>query len=356
MPLSPILSSTLGRAGRNVVGSYLRACPAHKPTPLFALRGLARSLGVLSLHVKDESYRLGLGSFKALGGAYAVVRLVIEEAERRLGRPLSAAEILRDEVRMIAQTMTMGCATDGDHGRSVAAGARLAGCAAVIFVHEGVSDDRVAAICCHGARVERVSGSYDDAIAAAAEACARNGWTIVSDTSWKGGERIPLLVMQGYTVAISEALDTLERWPTHIFLQAGVGGFAAAVAAYVADQASFNRPHIIVVEPELAACVMAGAKSGAPVRICREKPTVMSMLECYEASPIALHVLQRLADAFLAIGDEMAVGAMYMLAHPIPGDPAVVAGESGGAGLAGLLAAMEDPAVRGRLALDDRSR
>ena len=210
-PVGPAIGSALGREGRALVESYLRSCPAHRPTRIVALPRLARSLGVDSIQIKDESRRLGLGSFKALGGAYAVIRLVLEEAGRRLGRPVSAAEIQRDDVRTIAQTMTVGCATDGNHGRSVAAGARLTGCAATIFVHEGVSTGRAAAIAQYGARIERVGGSYDDAVAVAAEVSTRNRWVVVSDTSWKDYERIPLMVMPGYTVAIGEALDALDR-------------------------------------------------------------------------------------------------------------------------------------------------
>jgi diaminopropionate ammonia-lyase len=186
--------------------------------------------------------------------------------------------------------------------------------------------------------------------------CARNDWIVVSDTSWTGYQRIPLMVMQGYTVAAGEALDVLDQPPTHVFLQAGVGGFAAAVAMYLTDRLVGAAPRIIVVEPERAACVMAGARAGKPVRVTHGEPTLMSMLECYQASTVALRILQHLADAFLAVPDEWAVMAMRKLAYPTPGDPAMIAGESGAAGLAGLLAAATEPTCRAALALDQTSR
>ena len=163
----------------------------HRPTPLHALPALAGEIGVAGLFVKDEGHRLGLGSFKALGGSYAVIRLVIEEAERRLGRSLDLDDLDQPEVRVIAGAMTFGCATDGNHGRSVAMGARLVGARSVIFVHAGVSEKRIEAIAHYGAEIVRVAGNYDDSVHEAARVCDENGWTVVSDTSWPGYEYIP---------------------------------------------------------------------------------------------------------------------------------------------------------------------
>ena len=148
-------------------------------------------------------------SFKALGGAYAVALLVLAEAERKLGRRLAAADLASPEVRAIASTMTVACATDGNHGRSVAWGAQTAGCQAVIFIHAGVSQSRADAMASFGADMRRIDGSYDDSVRIAAETAAKEGWTVVSDTSWEGYEAIPLTVMQGYTATIGEALDAL---------------------------------------------------------------------------------------------------------------------------------------------------
>jgi hypothetical protein len=193
-------ASFLNEQAAEATERLLALCPVHRPTPLHSFPALARSLQVGTVHVKDEGQRLGLNSFKALGGAYAIIRLVLDETERQTGRKLDGCEVLSPEVRTIARYMTFGCATDGNHGRSVAAGAKLVGARSAIFVHEGVSSNRVDAIERFGAEIIRVAGTYDDAVSEASRTCAEQGWTIVSDTAWPGYERIPSQVMQGYTV------------------------------------------------------------------------------------------------------------------------------------------------------------
>ena len=265
--LDPEDAAYLDAAAAQRVQSLLERCPAAHPTALRALPGLARRHGVGQLFVKDESTRLNLGSFKALGGAYAVLQVLLDEASRRLQRPVAGDELLAPEIRAIATGMTVACATDGNHGRSVAAGARFTGCRAVIFVHEGVSEERAAAIEAFGAEIRRVSGVYDDAVATATRESEANGWTVVSDTAWPGYERIPQLVAQGYTVMVREALDAMPSTPTHVFIQAGVGGLAAAVAGYMASTLRPSRPRIVIVEPGRSACLLASHDAGAPVSI-----------------------------------------------------------------------------------------
>ncbi len=355
-PVHPVDAQTLGVAAATEVERHLAQREDNAPTPLHALPGLAAELGIAALHVKDEGFRLGLGSFKALGGAYAVIRLVLEEAKYRLGRPVDFADLRQPEVQAVAAGMTFACATDGNHGRSVAQGAQLVGAQAAIFVHGGVSEERVAAIARFGAQMRRVAGTYDDSVVEAARIAAENGWIVVSDTSWDGYERIPGLVMQGYTVLVREALRQLPAPPTHVFVQAGVGGVAAAVAAHLSLVLGEARPVFTVVDPARAACIFAAAKAGQPVKLAHGEPTVMAMLECYDPSPLALRVLYRVADAFMTVEDQEAVAAMNRLASPVAGDPAIVAGESGCAGLAGVLAALRDPATRSALKLDATSR
>ncbi|SCY07260.1 diaminopropionate ammonia-lyase [Microvirga guangxiensis] len=354
--LDGIDAETLGLKAAEEVERFLAYRGNHAPTPLHSLAVLSSELGVGAIHMKDEGFRLGLGSFKALGGSYAVIRLVLEEASRRLGRPVDVAELPMSEVRSIASGMTVACATDGNHGRSVAQGAQLVGAEAVIFVHSGVSDERVAAIARFGARMIRVEGTYDDSVAEAARVASEKGWTVVSDTSWPGYERIPGLVMQGYTAMVREALRQLPETPTHVFVQAGVGGVAAAVAAHFALVFGDRRPTFIVVEPARAACLFETARAGYPVKIAHGEPTVMAMLECYEPSLIAWRVLSRTADGFMIVDEEDAIAAMNRLARPVGKDPAIVAGESGGAGLAGLIRATADPEIRAALHLDETSR
>jgi diaminopropionate ammonia-lyase len=226
----------------------------------------------------------------------------------------------------------------------------------VIFVPDGVSQARCEAIARFGARIVRVQGSYDDSVAEASRAAEANGWTVVSDTSWPGYERIPRLVMQGYTALLQEALAEMPAPPTHVFIQAGVGGIAATVAAYFASVFGDARPFLTVVDPSCAACLFESAKAGRPIKIARSHPTVMAMLECYEPSLIAWRILSRMADVFMTIEDEDAIAAMKRLAFPREDDPPIVAGESGGAGLAALMKAARNPSLREQIGLGTDAR
>jgi len=354
--LEAVDAETLGRAGADRVEAVLAVRDNSAATPLHALPGIASKLGLGALHVKDEGFRLGLGSFKALGGAYALMMLVKEAAEKRLGRTVDVRELMSDEIRAIAADMTFVCATDGNHGRSVAQGAGLMGARAIIFVHGGVSQARVDAIASFGAEIERVDGNYDDSVDEAARVAAENGWTVLSDTSWPGYEYIPGLVMQGYSVMVREILSVLPEPPTHVFLQAGVGGFAAAVAGHLALVLGERRPHVTVVEPARAACIYQSALAGQPVQVQEDEPTVMAMLECYQPSRIAFRVLERVADGFMTVDEDAAPEAMRRLATPETGDPAVVAGESGAAGLAGVLTVLHDPELAAGIGLGRDAR
>lgn len=342
--------------GAREVERFLRHREGHKETPLFSLPGLAREIGVGSIHLKDEGHRLGLGSFKALGGSYAVIRLVLEETTRRLGRDVDVSELQTPEVKAVAGEMTVSCATDGNHGRSVAQGAQLVGAKCAIFVHSGVSNERITAIARFGAHMIRVNGNYDDSVAEASRVAAENGWITVSDTSWHGYERIPGLVMQGYTALVSEALRQLPKVPTHVFVQTGVGGIAAAIAGHFSVLLGKNRPFFTVVDPARAACLVESARAGRPVKVDHGQSTVMAMLECYEPSLVAWRILSRTADAFMTVDDEDAISVMRRLANPGDTDPAVVSGESGGVGLAGLLKVAFDQRLRDKVGLGRDSR
>lgn len=355
-PLEPDDAELLGRDAAQMVEQFLEHRDGHRPTPLVSLPQLAEQLGVASIALKDEGHRLGLGSFKALGGSYAVIRLVLEEAANVLGRDIDVAELKSDAVRAIASAMTFACATDGNHGRSVAMGAQLVGARCAIFVHSGVSEERIAAIARYGAEMIRVDGNYDDSVHEAARVAADNGWITVSDTSWPGYERIPGFVMQGYTALLSEALRQMPESPTHVFVQAGVGGIAATVAGHFSVLFGDKRPFFVVVDPSKAACLYESARAGHAVKVAHEDSTVMAMLECYEPSLVAWRILSHAADAFMTVDDPDAVNAMRLLANPSGSDPAVVAGESGGVGLAALLKIAADPTLRTKIGLDAQSR
>lgn len=325
----------LDEAGFEAARAAIRSWPGYAPTPLHRLDGLARAAGLGAILLKDESGRFGLGSFKALGGGFAVARAV----ERR------------------GSGITVTCATDGNHGRAVAWGAARAGCRCVIFVHAGVSPGRRRAIEAFGAEVRVVPGTYDDAVRRSAEVALAEGWVLVSDTSFAGYEEIPRDVMQGYAVMAEEALDQLAHGPpTHVFLQGGVGGLAAAVAARLDRRFGAARPRIVVVEPDRAACLLASSGSGRPVAVAGDLDTVMAGLACGEPSLLAWRVLDELAHAFLAIPDHAAIAVMRLLAEGVGGDPPLVVGESGVAGLAGALALAAAAPLAGTLGLGPASR
>lgn len=330
----------------------------YQSTPLHSLGALAKQIGVKGILVKDEGTRSRLGSFKALGGSHAVIRLVIEEASIRLGRKIEPEQLHDAAVREVASTMTFACATDGNHGRAVAAGATLSGAQCKVFVHSGVSAARAEAIEAEGATVTRTPGNYDDSIAALNAAATDYGWQVVSDTSWPGYEAIPSRVMQGYLVMAEESVRQAQEAglaPTHVFLQAGVGGYAAAVAAFLTLKLDTNSPRVVVVEPARAACLFESARAGEAKRIEADEPTVMAMLECYEPSAIAWRILERTTHAFVTVDESDAIDAMRTLAKPLDGDPRIVAGESGGAGVAGLLRATQSAESREALGLNESS-
>jgi diaminopropionate ammonia-lyase len=350
------LAAWLGRDALDEVRSFLNICPRHQVTPLVRLDAMADALGLGAIYAKDEGQRLGLGSFKALGGAYAVATLVMEWASTRLQRTVMPAELMSDAVKDAVSGRIICCATDGNHGLSVAAGARLFGCKAVIFVHHHVAEERRDRLRALGAEVIEVPGTYDDSVDACSTTAIGNGWHVVSDTSWRSDGHIPARVMQGYTVLVDEALAQIDTPPSHIFVQGGVGGLAAAVAGHCAAILGSSRPQVIVVEPERASCLMQSVRAGKPVEAAAGTSTVMAMLECYRPSDTAWPILDNYADTFMTLPDEAASIITHRLANPAGADPVIKSGPSGGVGLAGLVAAMHDHDLRDRLALSDQSR
>jgi diaminopropionate ammonia-lyase len=340
----------------------ITAWPGYAPSPLRDLPDLAHDAGVASIRIKDEGGRFGLGSFKALGGAYAVANLLTAQLSRR-GVALSARqdELAHGAYAAQTETITVTCATDGNHGRSVAWGAQRFHCRCIIFVHETVSQGRVDAIAQYGAEVVRIAGNYDDAVRQADLQAKANGWFVVSDTSYPGYTEVPRDVMQGYRLMADEAAD---QWaglpPTHVFIQAGVGGAAAAVSVQMRGRfspapslpaPSLPAPSLIVVEPERAACLLESARAGTPSVVSGDLATIMAGLACGEPSLLAWQELERAAQAFMAIPDKAAAEALWRL-----DDAGIAIGESGVAGLAGLLLAAADPAVRAALRLTRDSR
>ncbi|MCA3276265.1 MAG: diaminopropionate ammonia-lyase [Roseomonas sp.] len=340
-------------------GGYARAkavimtWPGYAPTPLVALDTIAKAAGVARLDYKDEASRFGLASFKALGGAYAVMRVLQAElAKRDVAREATSADLIEGRYKDATVKITVCCATDGNHGRSVAWGAQRFGAACVIFVHETVSQGRRDAIAKYGAEIRVVPGNYDDAVREAQKQAEANSWFVVSDTSYPGYTEVPRDVMQGYRLMADEAADQISEAPTHVFIQGGVGGVAAAVSVQM--RARFGAGvKLIVAEPDKADCLLASAEAGEPVTVPGDLDTLMAGLACGEPSLLAWQELERGAFAFMSVSDESAVECMKLLAQQTP---PIVAGESAVAGLAGLLLAMQEPYARGALGLGADSR
>ncbi|MFK5996551.1 MAG: diaminopropionate ammonia-lyase [Rhodobacterales bacterium] len=334
----------------------ITAWDGYAPTPLYHLTNLASSLGLSDIHYKDEGPRFGLGSFKALGGAYAGLRILQRELAVRLGKPVSLADIragvYADEVAKI----TLASATDGNHGRSLAWGAQRFGAPCRIYIHQAVSEGRAQSMRDLGAIVMRIDGDYDATVDQVRKDADANGWFVVSDTSWEGYQQPPTDVMAGYGVMVREIVNVLDTPPTHVFLQGGVGGLAAAVAAGLQQNWGDAFPRVVVVEPELAACLFESAKAGALTNFAIEEETLMAGLSCGEPSPLAWAVLREQAADFLTIPESIVAPAMRLAGRPVGDDPSIVAGESAVAGLAAVIAAALQENLRARLGLDAGSR
>ena len=401
----------------------MAAWRGYRPTPLVELRGVADEFELGAVYYKDESARFGLGSFKALGGAFAVLRLLQRRIFAATGEHASASDLeggggqrrhrqhrqhrRHRQFRAIAAGVTVVTATDGNHGRSVAWGAARFGCACRIYIHAGVSAGRAQAMRDLGAEVTRIRGDYDQSVRLAAAHAAAHGWHLVADTSRPDDLEMPATVMAGYSVMLAEIAaqaegllagagrlgessrspespaesspspespsspESLQPSPpspespspelspsparplTHVFVQGGVGGLAAAVAAYLWERCGARRPRFIVVEPELAACLLHSAQQGNAAAVHITEETLMAGLSCGEASALAWEALGAAADDFLTIADDLVAPTMRLLARA---EPPIEAGESAVAGLAAAIAARANPPLAATLDLDARSR
>ncbi len=355
----PEQAEMLNTEGLAAAQAVITRWPGYAPTPLIDLSGIAAAANIGSLHYKDEAHRFGLKSFKPLGGAYAVYRRVEAEIAKTAGSDhIDPDDILSGRYAKIAAGVTVTAATDGNHGRSVAWGARMFGCRCVIFINASVSQGREQAIASYGAEVRRDPGSFDDAVRAAAATAAAEGWHLIPDTSDGVIIDAPRNVTQGYAVMAAETIEQLpfDGPPTHLFLQAGVGGMAAASAAQFWQSFGTDRPKVILVEPENAACWFASLQAAEPVVISGELESLMGGLACGEVSRLAWKILKTGADAALKLTDDAGADTMRLLAEGRHGDAPLVAGESGVAGLAGLLAVAADAETRLILELNADSR
>ena len=305
-------------AEAQAVAALLAQCPKHLPTPLLDCPDLAAQAGVAKLTIKDERGRMGLGSFKALGAAYAIAR----EAAATGGDLPSA---LQGRIYVTASA--------GNHGLSVAAGARIFGALAVIYLAQTVPDGFAKRLQAMGAQVVRAGANYEASMEAAGDAAKANGWTLLSDGSWPGYVDLPFRVMEGYRQIATEIIAQTQEIPTHVLLQAGVGGLAAALAAELRLSWG-DAPQIIVVEPDAAPALMESICAGHVV-VTDGPVSAMGRLDCKTPSMLALADLAHDADFFVTLTEaEAATGAAAMAAAGLPSTP------SGAAGFAAVLAGL----------------
>lgn len=334
--------------------------PMYQKTPLVEMKNTAQTLGLATLHIKDESYRFGLNAFKVLGGSYAIGRYLAERLKMDISQ-LPYEKMVSPEVREKLGDVTFVTATDGNHGRGVAWTANQLGQHAVVYMPKGSAAERLDNIRAEGAEASITELNYDDAVRLANGQAQKNGWVMVQDTAWEGYEDIPRWIMQGYGTMALEAWQQLPEKPTHIFLQAGVGSMAGAVAGFFAAQCGSDYPIITIVEPNKADCLFrtAQANDGTLHPVTGQMDTIMAGLACGEPCSIGWEVLKNTADHFISCPDYVAAKGMRLLGNPKQGDARVISGESGAATTGCVAAIMTDPEladVKATLGLDENSR
>ena len=292
--------------------NLLRLYPLYQPSPL-----LYKELPDHHFWLKDETQRMSLGSFKALGGMYAVARLIMGDDE------LDLSEITHEAICEKANQLTFVCASAGNHGMAVATGAALFGAKARVHLSDTVPESFTQQLEKKGAQVIRSGRNYEESIAIAIDDAAKNNYIHLADGSWPNYTEPPRLVMEGYTILAEEMRQTFEaqsNWPTHVFLQAGVGGLAAAMT-YMIRQYWRVQPKIIIVEPDDAPCLKASIKAGKIVTVAGGDSN-MGRLDCKTASMLAFEVLSTAADDFITLSDSLAQdGARVLESEGIPTTP-----------------------------------
>ena len=358
-----VSTDCFGLEQAQTVRHFHQSFPEYSVTPLVELKSLAEELGVSNIFVKDESYRFGLNAFKVLGGSYAIareigIRMGISEEE------LTLARLLQPDVQARLGQLRFVTATDGNHGRGVAWTAKRLGHRAVVFMPKGTAEERLENIRKLGAEASITDCNYDDSVRLARQYAVEHEGIVVQDTSWEGYHNVPLHIMQGYATMGAEIVEQLAAYgdqaPTHVFLQAGVGAMAGAMAGFIADYYKEARPVITIVEPTKADCLYrtALANDGKLHIVDGALNSIMAGLCCGEPCSIGWQQLAAYADNFVAVPDKAAALGMRVLGNPVGNDAAVVSGESGAAGLGLAVAALRErdlAQLKGSLQLDAES-
>ena len=331
----------------------------YNQTPLARLDALAASLGLGALFVKDESRRGNLKAFKLLGGAYAVANSIC----RKLGVDIADVDfqyLKSDEVKAKLGDLTFAAASDGNHGKSVAWAAHEFNQRAIVYMPKGTVQDRIDAIEHFGGTVVVSDSTYDWCVREVNRLAAEKGWEVVLDTASEGDTQVATWVMQGYATMGREAIEQLgDVLPTHMFLQAGVGSMAAAMAGVFINHYKERCPKIYIVEPHQAACYYDSgvAGDGKARSVEGDMDSIMAGLSCGVPNPISWEIIRNFADGFFSCDDVLTANGMRILGNPLAGDPRVVAGESGAVGT-GLIDAImiKRPDIAKQIGLDDSSR
>ena len=338
--------------------------PGYRQTPLISLKDLAEKIGVRAVLIKDESSRFGLKAFKGLGGIYAMYRIICRELELDpVNTTLSTLQ--ESPIHEKIQNMTFATTTDGNHGKGVSWAAGLLGCRAYIYMPKGTVPVRAQAIRDAGdAEVTITDMLYDDCVAMTRELAEKNGWYLIQDTSWDGYEQIPLWIMQGYTTLYYEALEQMQALgfdhPTHIFLQAGVGSMAGAIAAAAVSECEGDDLVIATVEPDEVACFYESFQKTdrLPHSSAGSCETIMAGLNCATPCTLAWDILRGTAVGGFACLDEVTLTGMKRLAKPVGRDEVIVSGESGAVAtglLEELMTEADCKGYREKLGLDRNS-
>jgi len=333
--VNPDAREVLGRpAPDRAPLAFHRRLPGYEETPLVDAPGIAEALGVGKVWVKDESARLGLPAFKVLGASWAVYKALEERLLGGAFEDWETVEELKEKLEPL-RPLDLVAATDGNHGRALARVAGLLGFGARIFVPEEMVAARREAIAEEGAEVVVVKGTYDEAVERSYEEAGERS-LVVSDMSWPGYERIPAWVIEGYSTMLWEIDDELERrgeaGPDLVVVQVGVGAFAAAVTRHFRGPQRSRHPKLVGVEPASAACLLESVAAGRIVSVPGPHDSIMAGLNCGRPSLVAWPTVSRGIDVLVAVNDEPAQEAMRLTAAS-----GIVSGETGAAGLGGLL-------------------
>lgn len=325
---------------------FHESIPAYNRTPLVQLRGLGGKLGVKGIFVKNEAERFGMKAFKGLGGTYAMFRILCRELGLDPGK-VDFSEFQKADVREKTAKYTFVTATDGNHGKGVSWASGLFGAHAYVYMPKGTVKAREEAVRQAGpAEVTVTDWNYDDTVKYAKKMSEEHGWFLIQDTSWDGYEEIPGWIMDGYLTMASEAAEQTEaagEIPTHVFLQAGVGSMAGAVAGYLVNHYGEKAPKIMIVEPDVADCIFRSGEAGELCSVDGAPETIMAGLNCGTPCKSIWPVLKSVPAAYVTCKDYAAAHAMRAYAKPAGDDPVIVSGESGASTMGAVLVLLERP-------------